>query len=142
MMISQTSQLVVDAALSFVGTPYAHQGRFPGLALDCAGLVICAAQSAGIAVADVAGYSRVPDGVTFLAGIEAQMDRINMSDIQPGDVIAFTFLKDPQHAAVVTAVEPRLKITHAHMRVRKTVEHDLDETWSKRICGAYRFRGI
>ena len=141
-MTSTIRQQVVDAARSFIGTPYRHQGRFPGLELDCAGLVVCAAQKAGIRVTDVSGYSRIPDGVTFIGGIEAQMDKIELCNIQPGDVLAFTFLTDPQHAAVVTAVEPRLTIVHAHMRVRNVVEHELDDVWRTRICGAYKFRGF
>lgn len=133
---------LVATARSYIRTPYAHQGRFPGLALDCAGLVVCAARACGIAVNDVAGYSRTPDGVTFLAGIEAQMDKVNLKDLQPGDVLAFTFLLDPQHAAMVVQVGDVIRVVHAHMRVRQTVEHALDETWIRRICGAYRFRGV
>lgn len=141
-MNMKNRQSIVSVARSYIGTPYSHQGRFPGLALDCAGLVVCAALECGFDVSDVAGYSPTPDGVTFLAGIESQMDKIEISEVLPGDVLAFTFVVDPQHAAIVTEIGDQIRIVHAHMSARKAVEHGLDEKWVKRICAAFRFRGI
>jgi cell wall-associated NlpC family hydrolase len=134
-------QPVVDAARAYLGVPYDHQGR-SRFGIDCCGLVVLAARGCGIEVEDARGYSRVPDGKTFLGHIEKQMLRIPLSELRPGDVLAFTFLRDPQHAAIVTQTAPVLKIIHAHMRVRKVVEHALDDAWMRKITSAYRFKGL
>jgi hypothetical protein len=44
----------------YIGTPYRHQGRTPGLGLDCAGVLVCSLQAAGVAVNDCRTYDRVP----------------------------------------------------------------------------------
>lgn len=141
MNIPNPRQPVVTAARQYLGVPYDHQGR-SRFGIDCCGLVVLAAHDCGIQVEDARGYSRVPDGKTFLSHIEKQMVRIPLSELQPGDVLAFTFLKDPQHAAIVTQTTPTLRIIHAHMRVRKVVEHDLDDTWIRKIAAAFRFKGV
>ncbi|MBK8745664.1 MAG: peptidase P60, partial [Propionivibrio sp.] len=38
---------ILAAARACIGTPFVHQGRIPGLALDCAGLVVAVAQAIG-----------------------------------------------------------------------------------------------
>lgn len=130
----------VAIARSYLKTPYIHQGRLPGTGLDCAGLVVCAARAVGIQVKDVTGYSRTPDGTTFLAGLNAQMTRISNDQIQPGDVLAFAFNDAPQHCAIVTETTPEIRIIHAHMRVRSTVEHGLDDYWLSKIRCAFSFK--
>ena len=38
----------VQCALTYVGTPYHHMGRIKGAGVDCATLLICAAEEAGL----------------------------------------------------------------------------------------------
>jgi len=52
---------VIDApAKTFLGTPFRHQGRTPGLGLDCVGVVVCALQALGVPVNDRRTYKSVP----------------------------------------------------------------------------------
>jgi cell wall-associated NlpC family hydrolase len=91
---------VVRWARAQQGTPWRHQGRLPGVALDCAGLVICAARALGLVEADfdINGYSRNPDG-TLLAGCDAHMQRIDEPEL--GAVVIVATQVEPQHVGLL-----------------------------------------
>ena len=134
------------AARSYVGTRYHHMGRTPGVGLDCAGVVICAARACG-AVApdfDVPAYTRRPDGVSLLAWCDAQMDRIGEREMAPGDVVIICFDEDPQHLGVVGAHRfGGLSIIHALARSNGTgvvLEQRLAFAQNRKFIAAYRLR--
>lgn len=127
-------------------TRFQHQARLKGVATDCVGLVLGVAFNAGVpnaaaAIHDPAcgNYARSPDPATLLMLCEKYLDRIAVSRIQPGDVLMMRFEDEPQHFAIVTAVDP-LAIVHAHATVRRVVEHRVDALWRSRLVGAWRFR--
>jgi cell wall-associated NlpC family hydrolase len=94
---------VVAAARALVGTPYQHQGRLPGVALDCAGVVICVARACGLIEADfdVTGYTPRPDG-TLLAYCDRYLTRIEQDAAGPGDVIVTRFGGEAQHFGILS----------------------------------------
>ncbi|BBX73178.1 C40 family peptidase [Mycobacterium shinjukuense] len=77
--------IVVQAALTQVGAPYAWGGAGPG-GFDCSGLVMWAFQQAGIAL---------PHSSQALAH---GGQPVALSDLQPGDVL--TFYSDASHAGI------------------------------------------
>lgn len=136
-----TREEFVFTVRSFLNTPFRHQGRLPGHALDCAGLVVCAAQACGHAMRDQTGYSAVPHADLFTAAVAEHCDRIESVDILPGDLMTFAFTREPQHVAVVTQFDP-VRIAHAWQDVGKVVETDLDDYWARRLRGCWRLRGL
>jgi len=130
----------VMTARSFIGTPFRHQGRLPGTALDCGGLVMCAAAACGFLLEDMHGYSATPSGGKFIAAVEAQCERIALEAVLPGDLMVFAFQREPQHVAIVTQTAP-LQIVHAWQEAGLVAENGLDEYWSRRLRGCYRLRG-
>lgn len=131
----------VTTARSFIGTPFMHQGRLPGKALDCAGLVVCAARACGLEVSDRSGYPDVPDSGEFIRCIEENCDRIDFNDLLPGDLMVFAWTRHPQHVAIVTQLLP-FQIVHAWSDAGRTVENGFDDYWRRRLRGCYRLRGI
>ena len=94
---------IVSAARGLIGTPFVHQGRIPGRALDCAGLVVAVAQAVGVEYIDQTGYSCSPSGGLLEAALDGQpgIMRIEPSDREPGDVLLMRFAGDPQHLAIL-----------------------------------------
>ncbi len=126
----------VESAESYVGTRYMHQGRLPGVGLDCAGVVVCAARAAGVEVMDVSSYSRNPSGMQLIAAVGKHCKPV-YTEPECGDILAFAWQDEPQHLAVYVGGG---YIVHAHVVARKVVKHVLDKTWTQRIVGAYRLK--
>ena len=131
------AELIVAAARAAIGTPFRHQGRTLGRGLDCAGLAIHCAQTAGIATYDETDYPRQPGGGRLEAAFDQQPElrRIALPEIAPGDVLLMTFEGQPQHVAIVSEVG----IIHAYEPIGRVVEHGLTAFWRARIVRAYRF---
>lgn len=69
-------QSAVDFALAQIGTPYVYGGTGPN-GYDCSGLVMTSFAKAGISLPRVVGPQM------------AAVQRVSMSDLQPGDIVAF-----------------------------------------------------
>ncbi len=61
---------LVSNAVSYIGTPFKHQGRKPGRGLDCAGLIVCAAQAAGWTIKPSKVYGTRPRPIQLRAELE------------------------------------------------------------------------
>lgn len=59
-MRSLVANEVERIARSMLGTPWHHQGRLPGVGLDCIGLVVCIAREMDFFDYDEKDYSRNP----------------------------------------------------------------------------------
>lgn len=131
----------VAVAREMIGTPFKHQGRLPGVGLDCAGLVVCAARESGLQINDRADYGRIPHEGLFTSVVMEHCDEISQAEIMIGDVMMFAFRSEPQHIAIVSHVNTTMLI-HAYSQVGKVVENSLDASWQKRLKGCYRIRGL
>lgn len=84
-------------------TPYGHQGRMPGVLLDCIGPLICGARHFGLKPSDfdITGYSRQPDG-SLQPYMDEHLIRKPRSELGLGDVVLNRYrLGKPQHIAVI-----------------------------------------
>lgn len=85
------------------GTPYLHQGRAPGIGLDCVGPLIWAARTLGLKPAgfDITGYTRTPDG-SLQPTLDEHLERVPRERLGLGDVVLNGFrLERPRHIAVI-----------------------------------------
>jgi cell wall-associated NlpC family hydrolase len=90
---------------SYIGTPYHHQGRLPGVGMDCPGPLILAARAHGIVAPDfdVTSYSREPDGHTLKRLLDDNLEPIPFDDAEPGDVLLGRFNGGrPRHIGILT----------------------------------------
>lgn len=93
----------VATLLGYESTPYLHQGRLPGVALDCIGPLICAAKAHDLVEPgfDISDYPRNPDG-SLQPYLDAHLVRKPRAELALGDVVLNGFrLGPPRHIAVI-----------------------------------------
>lgn len=140
-------QEFVRVCRSYVGTKYGHQGRMPGVLLDCVGVPICAAKELGLKPVDfdVTGYGRRPDG-SLLTICREHMIEISRSEMQAGDVVVLAGDGDPTHLGVLWDYShDKLGIVHARaggLHSGRVVEHRLMFGPKLRFCAAFKIPGI
>lgn len=129
---------IIAHARACVGTPFLHQGRQPGLGLDCAGLVAIVAHGLGLSDYDHAGYARNARGQEFLqhfiAGGALVVPR---ADLRAGCIAVFRDRAHMCHCGIVGEKAEReggplrRTLIHAYRPNRKVVEDwwstDLDD---------------
>lgn len=132
---------ITAEARKYLGTPFHHQGRLLGKGIDCVGLIACVGRALGLVDYDYTTYPRQPVKDLLLAELDRCLDAIRVEDVEEGDLFVFWLaprLRLPQHVAFST----NKGIIHTYADVGRVVEHGLTEKWVKRICAAYRFRGM
>lgn len=131
--------LIVQTVLSYVDTQFLHEGRIPGLGLDCAGVLLALARDLRMRDVEVSSYGRHPNQERFRAETRKHLDPIQFSDLAPADVLTFDILGREHHYGVVTALNP-VRFVHAYEPAGKVIEQLLDGIWCRRLRGCYRFR--
>lgn len=130
-------QKAAAAARRMVGTPFRHQGKLPGVGVDCAGLCIAAYREAGLDVPNVGPYPRDPDPALLLRWLEALADRVD--DPAEGDLVRFelgTKLGGARHLGLIVADGRFASVMRDHR-----VEIDgLDGRWRDRVLDYWRVR--
>lgn len=137
--MTDLQKAIIAAARECLETPFKHQGRIPGVALDCAGLGCHVMDSLGLPYLDQVGYPRVP----FKGQLEDTMEKQpHLEEVydnsQAGDIFLMRFGRDPQHIAIYTDAGT---IIHSWQAAEKCCEHDLTPEWKRRIVRTYRIVG-
>jgi cell wall-associated NlpC family hydrolase len=136
---------IVTIAREVIGSPYGHQGRVGGIALDCAGVPVYVAQRLGMPFDDITGYGRQPNPDEMRAILEKNLTRVTKADKQPGDVVWLKIGASPQHLGILGDYPlGGLSLIHATngSGLKRVVEHRLDDAWARRVVAAWRFRGV
>lgn len=136
---------IVALARAQIGTPWQHQARIGGVAMDCAGLPILIGQKLGMAVDALADYGRLPQPAEMRAELERHLVRVPRASMQIGDVAWLRFDREPQHFGILgDYVHGGLSLIHAFngAGVNRVVEHRLDDQWRARIVAVWRFPGV
>ncbi len=136
-MSPETRLRLVEAARTCLGTPFHHQGRTPGVGLDCIGLVVVALRAVGFRVQDRQDYAPRPDGQS----LEKALREHGFTPLpsgeppQPGDVLLFRYDGQPQHVALATSPTA---LIHAFAPAGRVVETSLGASWRRRLVGRWR----
>ena len=129
--------------MSYIGTPYHHQARLPGVGLDCAGVPVCIAKKFDLhngVVEDMFGYSRIPDGTSLMETLrKGTAKEKSLNELKIADIILFKFLNNPQHLGIYM---PDNKIIHSYSVIGKVVLHNFDEKWKNRVVSVFEFFNI
>jgi cell wall-associated NlpC family hydrolase len=132
---------ILEAARACIGTPFHHQGRLPGVGLDCVGLVVHVGKLRGLTGADYTAYPRNPNGQLVPQLQAAGYVPIQLEARRPGDLLLFWITpraKRPQHLGIVSDYG----LIHTDAHAGRVVEVRYAGEWIERTCGAYRFPGL
>lgn len=135
---------VVAAARAELDTAWMHQARLPGVALDCAGLVIVTAKRLGLLPDqwEIADYGRLPDG-TLLDRCDAHMQRIGALEL--GAVVVVAITGEPQHMGIVGDYRHGgWSLIHAASNARpgRVIETRLMWHRAQQLRAVYRLPGV
>ncbi len=148
-----SSLLFVHNARSLVKTPYQHQGRLPGVAIDCIGVIICTMKLSGCNMMgfEEYAYGPVPTG-HFEKNLDKYFDRVWWKADKPafgfqrflksGDILAMTWRERAMHCGIVAVGAHGWNVIHAYSAAKEVVEHRIDEDWADRVVGVYRVRDV
>ena len=138
---------IVATARSYIGTPFHHMGRLPGVGLDCAGVLVCAARALALVAPDfdVPAYTPTPDGRQMIEWCERFMTPVAQDEMQPGDAILLITDLHPQHLGILgDYVHGGLSIIHAASNATpgRVIETRLMFSRVQRFVAAYVLPGI
>jgi hypothetical protein len=136
---------IAAIARETLDTPWQHQQRIAGLAMDCAGLPIFIGKRLGMPVDSLANYGRLPVPAEMRTELDRSLVRVSKSDMQVGDVAWIRFEVEPQHFGIIGDYRyGGFSLIHAYngAGVNRVVEHRLDSEWMGRIVGVWRFPGV
>lgn len=138
---------IVEEAREWIGTPFAHGQMLKGVGCDCIGLIAGVAAAVGIAEAGrwrndarFKGYGPTPDPRKLLAACAEYLDEIPVTRALIGDILQYTFSKDPMHFAILSRPSPWYVI-HGYQRAKGVVENGAGATFW-RLQRAFRYRGV
>lgn len=160
-MRKPTPTEIVNAARSWIGTPYVHQARGPKGpegGVDCVGLLIGVSVELGLIHPDYdpTGYSWETDGSQLREELSRWAEVVAFTDepkgldfwldaLRPGDIAVFKVTGLPQHTAFVSEIDYGASGTfpgliHAYNPARKVIEHNLDDRWLRRMIELWRLK--
>jgi len=137
-MIMATPDDIITHARACLGTPFVHQGRIQGVAMDCAGLIVHVARKLGFEPVEPRAYGRIPHSGMLELHADSQPYLIMVEDMRPGDILMMRFRRDPQHVSIYTGEN----IIHSYQAIGRVCEHRLSSLWESRIVRVYRFKGV
>ena len=137
MVVGITRDNVMAEARKNLGTPHIHQGRLPGVGLDCAGLLITVGKALGVIPSDFdfIDYPEKNDGSDLERVVRMFAVEIPINEALPGDIAIMMVAGNPQHCGFFTDIG----IIHSRERVE---EHRIDSKWGKRIVKAFRLKEL
>lgn len=128
--------MLVDAR-KYLGIPFKYNGRSPD-GVDCLGLILMVLRDAGIELPDDDGRPIDPrwydtDPQRLVRGLERYGRRIDVTELQPLDVVVFCFHGKPRHAGVMVD-----RNRFIHIRENQTVTVARLKRYSRFFYAAYR----
>lgn len=139
----QPRDVIIDEAMTWLGTPWHHAARVKGVGVDCVNFLIAVYSTAGlIEPFTLAPYPRDwnlhREKPLFVEGLLKYADPI--TDPLPGDVAMFNFGRHAAHGAIVMSND---RVVHAYLDNRQVVISEVaNGPLETRLSGYYRLRGM
>lgn len=132
--MTATREAIEAQARTWLGTPWAHQGRAKGVGADCVGFIAGALAELGEDVHDFTWYSRAPEGDALLREVASRF--VKLERPEPGALLVFWVRKRgvAQHVGLLTAGNT---ILHGNAAARVVCEQPYDARWRDRTMAAF-----
>ncbi|KQV51362.1 C40 family peptidase [Duganella sp. Root336D2] len=142
-MTPQLRQNVVSEALTWLNTPYHHQGDLKGVGVDCVMVMIEVYKACGLVPSTLDPRPYTHDWhmhrseENYLAGVMDLAERVD--EPQPGDIALFTFGRCVSHGGIVIKWPV---IIHAYIEHGAVVLTDVSKSAAllARLHGFYSLR--
>ena len=141
-MSETIGEMVVREALSWLGTPYRHQGSRKGVGCDCIGLVLVVWRAVYGAAPELPGpyapdWAEAGGEESLLAGISRNFREKPLREMTAGDVLLFRWRPHlpAKHAGILVEQD---SFVHAYEGMAVTASA-LVPQWRKRIAGIFAF---
>lgn len=145
---------IIQEARSWTGTKFHHQGRVKKSSVslggcDCLGLVMGVAKTLdlkdmyGVNIVDLdeKNYPSSPNGKYLYIKLTQHFKEKNVSDIAAGDIALFSFVKNPQHLAIIGercyGAANHYTLIHSYSVNGFVCEHILDTKWLNRLVAVF-----
>ncbi|WP_151765199.1 NlpC/P60 family protein [Acinetobacter soli] len=133
----------VAEAMTWLGTPYHHQGRVKGVGVDCGTLICEVYEKVGLMDhLDPRPYP--PDwhmhqmGERYLEHIKSVCDEVEGSP-QPGDIVLYKIGKCVSHGAIVVEWPT---IIHSYIHLGVILQDGTKGSLARRIAGFFRMKRL
>ena len=134
----------IEAARNEKGTPFHHQGRRSGIAVDCLGLIaVTAINKFGLQLDDYTKYRRRPNG-TLLLRLRATCIEIDIDEAKEADILVFTHprYREPWHIGLRTWYQGTIGLLHACLLNKKVIEQRLETYKHGTLSHAFKIPGV
>lgn len=138
---------VIAYARTTKGTPWHHQGRQPGVGIDCVGEILVIMWHFELTNIDFTKYPRLPNR-TLLYQFVGELVRAGVGrpivkeDRKPADVALLRIKENPQHFGWITDVGLLHAQYSSNKAQCKVIEHGMDAEMVRSIRQVYRINGI
>ena len=146
--MQRTRAEVIAKAREYLDTPFQHQARCKGLAIDCVGLALCVGED--LQMNDKRGeafdrndhpnYPAQPIGNQLAEEIACRAIEVDKRDMRPGDVVTLRCGRVEMHVGILTDLHGGVGLIHAYAGgPRRVSEHRLDDEWLSRVVRVFRY---
>lgn len=140
-------------ARAWMGTPYRHQGRLRGHAIDCAGLILEVGKALELFDFPTSefnarwdawrGYGRLPNPGRMRQALAAFLEPLEPGSERGGDVCWLRWERGPpMHVAILADDGPEPTLIHAHGMVGRCTEHGFTAEWPSRVESWWRYPAL
>lgn len=137
-------QQILDAARTYVGARFKHQGRSKAEGFDCVGLLVKIGGDLGLDIKDHNRYSSTPsfaEAEIFRGYLRSQTDAGSLSGIRQGSIAMFKSSMFPCHCGILVPKSGELHVIHAAILRRRVVEEPIGALF-KDLIEVREFQGV